>query len=1062
VSTRDRDRVFYRHGAVTTAPRSHRLTRALATIASFAFLVLAEPLAGQEAMTVTGRVTIGEQPLAGASIEIPATRLSTRTNATGWYSFLVPAARVQGQRAMIVARHARYGRRSEPLQLTGGSVVRDFDFAAALGTDTARAETPVSEIRPLLRNVQRETSIDSTAFGELAGPLDLVSALAGRVSALRVTSANQPGASAFMVYRGLRSMGASLQPLVVVDGVPLDNSSSATAEQRFGLGGFDYGSPLQDLALDNVASVSMLSGAEAAAGYGARAANGVLLVTSKHGGSSAGWTVSGTIRTSSESPIMLPKYQNAYGQGLDGQYAFFDGAGGGINDGVDQSWGPPLQGQLVAQASPTERGMADVRPWLSHPAGVRDYFRPARTLDATAAAAGAWRIANVRLSIDARNTDGITPSSRVRRLGLAVNAALNPVPRLTGQLNAIIGGTDVGDRPGTGFDEINPLSSFTRIGRQVDLALLRQNIVDAAGHQINWIYTNRDNPFAQSLLNTNRDQRTHATAGGALSFAIARSLAFTLQGGTDNIHQTRIFDVAPGWQGGYPSALGRLDFSRGGTQRQSLNVGESTAGAALSVVRGSTTAGSVTLVVGGDYRRDAYAAATALTGPGSAASDTAVHATPFTSSNTIVAAYATSSIAFHRLQIDAGLRSEGPPSGDQQMFPAVSATLRLLGPHERPASATLDLRGAWWRAGNELSARSAADIYAGASATCAASCAAPSPSEPMVGVAMPSRVRSELTEGFEGGPVVTLAGQRLSVNLTAYSERSSSLLIAFAESGVTTVAQTGAVSNDGVEVTVHAIPARRTAVQWDVAAMYAKNINRVDALAIGREEVSLGPPLFGALLVARVGQPLGTIVGTRFQRAANGMLLLSHGLPLATDSTAPIGAWQPNWTSSVATTLRAGRFELAGLVEGRFGGKIFSATNFSGSYAGTLAVTGARPNGGFVVRGIDVATAAPNSTAVSTEDYYHALGGIHEAWVYDASFVKLRSARVAYALPPNSIPALHDQTVRIAVIARNPLAWKRAPNIDPETTLSTTGFQGFEMGQLPSTRSIGVQLSLTP
>src|SRR5205823_12908213 len=142
---------------------------------------------------------------------------------------------------------------------------------------------------------------------------------------------------------GPRSIAGDLQPLVVLDGVPLRNSSFASATQMFGLGGFDYGSPVQDIALADVASVTLLTGHAATTRFGSRAANGVLLITTKRGGGLGGIHVTASDQLTSERAIRLPSYQNQYGQGLGGQFEFFDGNGGGINDAVDQSWGPKLE-----------------------------------------------------------------------------------------------------------------------------------------------------------------------------------------------------------------------------------------------------------------------------------------------------------------------------------------------------------------------------------------------------------------------------------------------------------------------------------------------------------------------------------------------------------------------------------------------------------------------------------------------------------------------------------------------------------------------------------------------
>jgi hypothetical protein len=149
------------------------------------------------------------------------------------------------------------------------------------------------------------------------------------------------------------------------------------------------------------------------------------------------------------------------------------------------------------------------------------------------------------------------------------------------------------------------------------------------------------------------------------------------------------------------------------------------------------------------------------------------------------------------------------------------------------------------------------------------------------------------------------------------------------------------------------------------------------------------------------------------------------------------------------------------LFDVRQGGRIFSATNRMGAVAGVLAETAFRPDTGLLIAGVDVATGAANTTHVTTEDYYHALAAIGERWVYDASFVKLREARATFDLPLHAI-GLHAQRLRASVIGRNLAIWTNAPNIDPETVLSTASYRGAEMGQLPTTRSVGVQLSVTP
>jgi hypothetical protein len=170
----------------------------------------------------------------------------------------------------------------------------------------------------------------------------------------------------------------------------------------------------------------------------------------------------------------------------------------------------------------------------------------------------------------------------------------------------------------------------------------------------------------------------------------------------------------------------------------------------------------------------------------------------------------------------------------------------------------------------------------------------------------------------------------------------------------------------------------------------------------------------------------------------------------------PDGSWAVN------SNFHYGAFELSALADARIGGSILSMTNLLGATSGSLAETAFRPDTGLLITGIDVVTGQPNTKHVSTEAYYHSLAAIQERWVYDASVIKFRDLRLTVAFPLRQLPVLSAQSLRVSLIGRNLAMWTKVPNIDPETALSTTSFQGIEMGQLPTTRSIGFQLSVAP
>jgi len=170
----------------------------------------------------------------------------------------------------------------------------------------------------------------------------------------------------------------------------------------------------------------------------------------------------------------------------------------------------------------------------------------------------------------------------------------------------------------------------------------------------------------------------------------------------------------------------------------------------------------------------------------------------------------------------------------------------------------------------------------------------------------------------------------------------------------------------------------------------------------------------------------------------------------------------PSWTGSLSSTVRYWNLELSGLLDIHRGGSVFSATNLWGMSSGTFQETAFRPDTGIIIAGVDATTGKANTQHVTTEAYYHALRGIAEPWVYDAGFVKLRDLRLTFALPLRSLPVMTAQSVRVSLIGRNLALWTNVPNVDPETALSAGSLQGIEMGQLPSARSFGLQLSIAP
>src|SRR5262249_41217106 len=241
-----------------------------------------------------------------------------------------------------------------------------------------------------------------------------------------------------------------------------------------------------------------------------------------------------------------------------------------------QNWGPPLQGQALPQASYTTPKLGDVRPWLSRPNNVADFFGSGTTLTTTASAQQAGANENYRISIDRRSSSGFLPTNSLTRQGAALRGEADVTSSLTLGAHVQVNSDMARNRPGTGYDPSNTISDLVRTGRQVDLPALQDHThtTQVDPRAISRNYNGFNNPYFALQDNSNRDDRTRWIGGASAAYAFTPSVSAIARVGTDHSNQSRDFDIAPFWMGGFPTATGRGDFSAGGFQRQKIVASE--------------------------------------------------------------------------------------------------------------------------------------------------------------------------------------------------------------------------------------------------------------------------------------------------------------------------------------------------------------------------------------------------------------------------------------------------------------------------------------------------------
>jgi hypothetical protein len=337
-----------------------------------------------------------------------------------------------------------------------------------------------------------------------------------------------------------------------------------------------------------------------------------------------------------------------------------------------------------------------------------------------------------------------------------------------------------------------------------------------------------------------------------------------------------------------------------------------------------------------------------------------------------------------------------------------------------------------------------------------------------------ANLKPEITRSDEVGAEFALFDNRLTMDFSAYRKSTRNQIFDVEISGASGFdrkwVNAGEISNKGIEALLGLDILRGTnGLTWSTTFNFSRNRSQVEELAPDVDAILLGSGGFGDVRVeARKGEPYGAIRGYRFDRDANGNILVEDGFPLRTNTLETLGNIQPDWTGGWANQLAYGNWSLNTLLDVKRGGDLYSVTQMFGEYAGVLesSLIGREvdwDDPGYLVNGIDVATGLPNTTRITSEEYFHGLFAYTENYVYDASYVKLREVRVSYNLPTSwASKIMGARAATIALTGRNLAMWKNVPNIDPEFAYSSRNDQGIEVNMSPNPRSVGFNLRIIP
>ncbi|WPP53251.1 SusC/RagA family TonB-linked outer membrane protein [Catalinimonas niigatensis] len=1017
-------------------------------------------------------------PLPGVNVIVKGTSTGTVTDIEGKY-----ALNASEEASALVFSFIGYI--SQEVAIGNQSTIN-----VSLSTDAQE----LSEVVVTALGIQREERSLGYSVQEIntqgldqARETNIVNSLQGKVAGVQIAGASgNIGGSSRILIRGASSVSGNNQPLFVVDGTPIDNSNFNSEATESANGGIDYGNAAQDLNPDDIASISILKGPSAAALYGSRAANGVILITTKGGKGTQGIGVSINSNTTFSKVFILPEYQNEYGGGYKQEFDMYNGEPI-VAFQADESWGPRLDGQLVRHWDsfyPNAPEFGESRPWVANPDNIKNFYETGVNLSNNVALTAGSDNASVRVSYTNLDQKGVFPYSELKRNTISVNADAKLTSKLStsvrfNYMKSRVNGRPVtGDYIGDGAQSVQ--SSFnTWFQRQLDLDRLKQTTTPE-GIQRLWNISGPENlspfywnnPYWELQKASNQDLRERVFGNVSLAYEFTDHLKLTGWARTDFYDDRR-----EAW-----TPIGHVNISSYSEDvrkvsennfemliqynRRFLNDNMSLAANLGANRRIQTLYRNYGKTNGGLSVPDFYTLEASKDRP---------TITDMSQERVVNSMYGSVNLGFRDfMYFDASLRNDWsstlPVDNNSYLYPSFAASFVFSEFISNKGLLSFGkLRAGWARVGNDTDPYRLYQIYEPFGSF------GSTPLFTVPDILNNSDLKPEITTSYELGLDMQFLNGRISLDATYYNSIATNQIIQLPVSGTSgsrfNIVNAGEMSNNGVEMMLSAVPIEtRGGFVWELILNMAKNNNKVVSLADGQDNFQLADQR--VTINARIGEPYGTIVGDGFAVNENGERLVDSEGYYIREFGKVLGNVMADYTGGINSNLSYKGFNLSTLVDFQKGGDLFVGTRSVGVYSGLTSET-VGPNdlgnpmrspvaegGGIRAEGV-LESGEQNQQYVEAVDYFKDITGIDEYSVFDASFVKLREVRLGYSLPQRMFENMPISSVSFSLVGRNlALLYSKVPHVDPESTLGSGNVQGLENSQLPSTRSIGFNINI--
>lgn len=1008
------------------------------------------------------------------------------------------------------------------------------DFSQVIGENTnltillTESGVALDEITVTALGIKRETkalgyaaqTIDGEEISKLKTP-NLLNSLTGKVAGVNITQGGSGvGSSSRIVIRGESSLSGDNQPLFVVNGLPINNNNGGNGRAQGNLEA-DFGNGAADISPDDIENITILRGANATALYGSRAANGVVLITTKSGSNTKGIGVSVNSSTTFESPLRLPQYQNKYGQGAGFNFEFVDGFGSGTNDNIDESWGPALDGRLMVQAHSTnqsgiragdfaqrpsnysDQSTFEKLPWASQESNIADFFRTGVTTNNNISLSGGNKTSDFRLSYSNVYSEGILPNTNLKRNGLNLDVGhklLDDKLKINANINYINSGSD--NRPNNSYGTENIMYLWVWFGRQIPMESLEnywQTGLEGT-QQFNYNYNWHDNPYFTMYENTNSFNKDRILGNINATYNFTDQLSLMVRTGTDLFNDLR--ESRRAWS--------TQRFPLGQYREDRIYFQERNTDFLLNYNTNLSSITTFNISFGGNQMTQTNSfnqvAANELAVPGIYSfnnSNIPLLQNTFNSKRRINSLYANASFGFkNAIYLDLAGRNDWastlPQSNNSYFYPSASLSFVASELFTLPEVFSFaKLRVGYGQVGNDTSPYSLQPYFQFLSAPYGTQLLGTE------GNVLPNpNLKPERLTTFEVGTDLRLFNNRLGIDLTYYINNSTDQIIRIPVSQTSGFGSkfinAGQITSNGIEALVSLSPIRNKNFQWNIAANFTSARSEVVKLNDDIDNYQISDNYLS--IQAIEGERMGDVYGTGFvlidpeknERVTVSDLdeiednyghLYREGFPVRDPNLRKLGNYNPDFTLGLNNTITYKNFTLGALLDWRQGGVVLSRTLLIGGTSGLIAETAEYDRethtyigGQTEVTGVSALNRpgykedengnfVPNDVAVSARDFYwsHFNRGNEEVGLYDASFVKLRELSFGYQFDNKLSSRLGAQKISISVIGRNLLLFTENPHFDPEVFSfnGNTIVPGVEDMATPSSRSIGFNVGVT-